>query len=399
MDTILSERRRLGPLQCFTIEAPSLVAAHRELGAILARPARAAIHARLATTRPEDLTSRLRAARASRAFMEARAADPRVPVEVRRAVGDYLACLDAWAHAAGAGEWLSHPLVIDGRRASAEDLALWAQDDNTGCQTGMLRQADGSVLLWHTEEDRLGLLDEPRLATFVVGGERLSAFLYPYLLPGPAFGFREDQVHAVDSLVLKRGLAPRGAFTSVASWLIWRLGSAVPARETLRALTPYLDGCAINVARPSGSGVLVETHEIGGRHVQSHVLGPRPGAFSVQANAVRERGSRLAEHEDLSARRRAVYDQRIARVSRALANRLGAEGEPGPEHVLSLLANRRGGSYAFANLTVKAHAVARVSPDGFEIHIRSGAAHPDDVYHPAWRSRGSTDVEAWRPAA
>jgi hypothetical protein len=385
-DPLLAERRRLGLLRSSTIEAPSLVEAHRVLGARMKAPARAAICARLSATRPADLESRLRAARASRAFMEARAADARVAVELRRAIGEYLACLDAWSHAVGAGAWLSPPLVLDGLRVTAEDLALWAQDDNTGCQTGMLRQADGSALLWHTEEDRLGLLDHPRLATFLVGRETLSAFLYPYLLPGPAFGFRADQIHAVDSLVLKRGLAPRGAFTCVASWLVWRLGSAVPAREILRALTPYLDGCAINVVRPSGSGVQVETHEIGGRHVQSRVLGPGAGAFSVQANAVLRTTSRLTRHERFSSRGRAPYEGRVARAREALGRLLATPGEPAPEDILRLLASRRGGRYAFANLTVKAHCVARVTADGFEIYVRSGAADLADVYRPRWCS-------------
>ena len=385
-DPLLAERHRLGVVQLHTLRAPSLVDAHGALGARLREPARTSILARLATTQPGDLESRLRAARESRAFMEARAADAHVAAEVRGAIGEYLACLDAWSHAAGAGEWLPEPLTLDGRRVTTEELGLWAQDDNTGCQTGTLRQADGSVLLWHTEEDRLGLLDNPRLATFEIPGETLSAFVYPYLLPGPAFGFRADQIHAVDSLVLKRGLAPRGGFTSVASWLVWRLGSAAPASEILRALSPYLDGCAINLVRRTRRGVQMETHEIGGRHVQSRRLRPDAGAFCVQANAVLRPESPLTRHEHLSPRARAPYERRVARARAALGRRLATAGEPAPDDIVQLLASRRGGRYAFANLTVKAHCVARVSAEGFEIYVRSGAAHPADVYRPQWRS-------------
>jgi hypothetical protein len=38
------------------------------------------------------------------------------------------------------------------------DLAMFLQNDCTGCQTGMYRAQDGSVVLWHTEED---VEDEP----------------------------------------------------------------------------------------------------------------------------------------------------------------------------------------------------------------------------------------------
>jgi hypothetical protein len=136
---LLAERRRLGIVRSSTIEALSLVEAQRVLGARMRAPARAAIHARLAKTRPAALVSRLRAARESRAFLEARAA-ARLSVELRSAIDEYLACLSAWSRSVGAGAWLSRSLVFDGRPASVDDLVLWAQDDNTGCRTGMLRQ-------------------------------------------------------------------------------------------------------------------------------------------------------------------------------------------------------------------------------------------------------------------
>ncbi len=50
-----------------------------------------------------------------------------------------------------------------------------------------------------------------------------------------------------------------------------------------------------------------------------------------------------------------------------------------------MIASRRGGSYAYANADVKAHAVACVSAAGIEVHVASGPAHPGDVYRPGWR--------------
>jgi hypothetical protein len=364
-DPILAERRRLGPIEVHRLEAPSLVEAHRALGALVAAPARSAVEKRLAATPPAALATQLASARACRAFLERR---PDAPAAVRGALAEYLASLSAWSEAVGLG---------DGG-ASAEDLALWAQDDNTGCQTGMLRQRDGSVLLWHTEEDTIGYFDRPRVATLVVGGEARSAFLYPYLVPGPAFGWQRGQIHAVDTLHVRRERTPVGAFTCVASWLIWRLGPEIPAREVLVALAPHVDGCAINVAQRTARGVEATTHEVGGRHVQSRSLPPRAGSLLFQANAVHRPLSYLGREEALDAGERAPYAARARRTVEALAL-LEARCEPSAEDILRLLASRRGGSYAYANGDVKAHCLARVSAAGIDLHVGSGSAHRDDV--------------------
>ena len=271
------------------------------------------------------------------------------------------------------------------QNVSAEDLGLWAQDDNTGCVTGMLRESGGSVLLWHIEEDTIGYFDIPRIVSFVLPGETLSAFLYPYLLPGPAFGWGEGQLHAVDSLHLRRnGCA--GTFTSVAAWLVWRLGAAMDAREILRALAPFVDGCAINVAHATGSGVQAATHAIGGPHLSSCRLRAAPGSLLIQANAIARASRAFARAEDLRARDRALYERRVERAQ-AHVERVRTRGdEPSPQDVIAMLASRKGGNYALANRDVKAHCVARVSATAIEVHVESGSAHASDVYRPDWRS-------------
>jgi hypothetical protein len=358
-DPILAERRRLGPIEVSTLAAASHVEAHRALGRLVASPAAAAIEKRLAATHRDARPGQLAFARACRAFMEGRAAKGAVPSLVRRAIHEYFACLDVWAGAVGV----------------SPDLALWAQDDNTGCQTGVLRCRDGSILLWHTEEDTIGYFDRPRLITLAVPGEARSAFLYPYLLPGPAFGWQREQIHAVDSLHMKRIPGAAGAFTAVASWLVWRLGPAIPAREVLRALCPYVDGCAIVVAQPSPGGATAMVHEIGGRHVQSRRLGARARSLVFQVNIVDRLDSPLGREQATRARDRALYEGRIRRAREAIER----IRDPGPGELIRIMSNRRGKSYAYANIDVKAHCIARVSAAGIDLHTGAGAAHAADA--------------------
>jgi hypothetical protein len=382
-DALLAERRRLGPVHVHTIAAPSLAAAHGALGAIVSRPARVAVAARIAATSPATFAAQIACARASRAFLERRAAARAgAPAAVKAAVGEYLACLDAWTAAVGLGARAARCPRVSGEPVTPGDLALWMQDDNTGCQTGLLRRPGGAVLLWHTEEDTIGYFDRPRVATFMAGGAERSAFLYAYLLPGPAFGWQADQIHAVDSLNVHRVGARAGAFTSAASWLIWRLGAEVPARVVLRALAPYVDACAVHVVRAGGAAPQAETHEIGGRHVVGRRLGVRAGASIVQANLVWRRDGALAREEGLSPLLRARYGARLGRMVEDLA-RIARRGAPDGEQILHMMASRRGGPYAYANDDVKAHCVAEIDAGGVVVHLGVGAAHPRDVYRPA----------------
>lgn len=147
----------------------------------------------------------------------------------------------------------------------------------------------------------------------------------------------------------------------------------------LLSLSPHVDGCALNVVQPTARGVEAATHEIGGRFVQSRRLARRPGARSFQTNAVHRRESPLGREEALGARERARYEARGRRADEALDRLAARGGEPAPEDLLRLMANRRGGAYAYANADVKAHCVARVSDAGIELHVGSGAAHVTDL--------------------
>jgi hypothetical protein len=357
-----------------TLRGASLVEAHRELGARLQKVALRAVLARLAKTPQARLEAQLEQTRACRTFMHQLSRSRRAPKLVRESLAECLACLDAW----GASVF---PPALCPPLAAPSEWALWAQDDNAGCQTGMVRRAGGKVVLWHTEEDTIGFLDAPRVAVFSIGGDERGAFVYPYLLPGPAFGWGAGQVHAVDSLHTRRDVTLGGTLSGVASWLVWRIGRAMDARDVLLSLVPFVDGCAIHVVG-AGAHVTATTHEIAGRAVLSRTLGRRAGSFIVQVNTVSASSGPVFREEEMSARTHGLYERRLARMRDGVA-RLLSRPDPSDDEVLRMLASRRGGSYAYANSDVGAHAVATFAiGEGLAMYVGAGPAARGDVLRP-----------------
>ncbi len=372
----------MGPLRRLEIETDRLLTAHCKLGEHLGSVIRRVARARLQATPLRQFEAQIARLRQSQAWLAAVANSRTAPQPLRQALREYLSCLVCWSQAARLDRCLDQAPPTD-VPLSALDLALWLQDDNTGCQTGMLRQSADQVLFWHTEEDTIGYFDRPRLATFACGKDVRHAFLYPYLLPGPAFGWHAGGFHAVDALHICRGENGQATPSFVAAWLVWRLSGEMPIREILEPLAPFLDGCAINTIQRRGKRVTAETHEFGGRFIVSRELPSRAGSLCFQANAVGRAGGRLAKAEALSAAERRKYHNRTMRTQQAVA---AFGGEASPDRILSLLASRRGGSYAYANADVKAHCVGVARAGGIELFVQSGAALPGDTYQPQFHA-------------
>jgi len=374
------ERRKLGPIQHIQIEAPTLAQAHgklgRQLGPVICRVARR----RLKATPPAEFEQQITAVRDCRRRLDARAASQLTKPVLRQGVEEYLKSLDAWA----AGSELKSVVsgqAVGGRPVTAEELALWLQDDNRGCQTCLVRLAGGDVLFCHTEEDTIGDFDLPRLAELQAGGQAWHAFLYPTLLPGPAFGWHSGYFHAVDSLHLRR--PEHGAPTAVAAWLAWRFGSA--AYGDLVRLCPFIDGCAINRVERTAEGVSASVQELGWLDTSVRELSSVRGKMLFQANCVERLPSRLSRREALSAADRGRYCARGERAREAIAE-LAKQGEVSPQRIVDLLASKTGGAYANANADVKAHCVGVASAERIELYVQSGPALAGDVYQPQFHA-------------
>jgi hypothetical protein len=356
-----------GGLALLRIEADDMPAAHAALGAQLRAAIADVVERRLAATGAAELRAQLETMRQSRAHLERKAGAAALPAALRRALQSYLQALAAWAQ--GADLAALRPLAQRrGAACSADDLALWLQDDNTGCQTGVLRAGDGSVLLWHTEEDTIGYFDRPRLVEMQIGPARLGAFLYPYLLPGPAFGWCPRGLLAYDSLSVRRS-AGGGTPTSTLSWILWSAQGELEPHATALALTPFLDGGAFTLVTRGERGVTAQVLEVGGELAVVAALADVPFAHRLQVNMVSEQAGALAALETLEEADRKPYRERLARSARQLE-----ACAPEEAALQAMLASDEGGEWAFANADVVAHLVARVSQERLALQIGVGPA-------------------------
>jgi hypothetical protein len=336
-----------------------------------------------------------------------------VRAPMRSALNRYLECLSAWAEGAGLSQFDHHKLAdfaAAHQPISPQDLALLLQHDNTGCSTGLYRVEDGSILLWHTEEDTEQMpgsrFDQLRVVSFRVGDEDgasvANAFVYPALLPGPAFAWRSDGfVQAVDSLILKpTPLSGAGTLANIAVWLALWLGPTVDTEEDLRSLGPFYDGYALNIVQLSDRQLHAHKYEFAEARVVSHQLAEQPGSHLLQVNVFSNGDDEyLRSLEGISSRRRHPFEQRLRRMRRLLFDQeqRGRLLLDPLDALCNMLTSRAGGGWAYANNDVKAYFVCRVSCAGIDLRLGPGSALRGDraeVIHVS--DRQSTSGQATR---
>jgi hypothetical protein len=317
--------------------------------------------------------------------------DKRFDSRLLGAVQEYLDCLNAWAGGVGLADF-NHPALTIYKPIRPLDLALFLQHDNTGCQTGMYRQEDESVILWHTEEDvefELGSgFDQLRLAAFTVedGNDPITihAFIYPDLLPGPAFSWRSDgYAQAVDTLHTR--LFPdqeAGMLANIATWLTLRLGPDCDPGKVIKDMCPYYDGYALNSACIRGGEIRAEKYEFVADHIFPDVLDMQPGSYLFQANIFSQKEHPwVKELEDIHPADRMRYERRVERTHKALQNKDHQGNETGDmRFFFDLLTSRTGNRWAYANSDVKAYFILRQSTQGAEIWLGYGPAILTDQY-------------------
>jgi hypothetical protein len=361
----------------------NLVDAHRALGRDVGEHARFLLKRRLDRMDEGRFQYMLRQGRACQAHLvQCHASSILAPV-IKDAVAEYRACLEGWAEAAELGR-VEHSLIknrIDGQPVTELDLAFLLQHDNSGCQTGLYRQEDGGLILWHSEEDLVeGRFDKLRVAEFEIKGDnrlvQLHALIYPDLMPGPAFGWRSDNyVQAVDTLIL-RNPPPleSGVLVNCVAWLAWRLGPSLEGEEIVRALAPFFDGYALNRAYRREGHIVGEKCEFAGERFIPYDLPEVPGSYLFQANIFcnrRDRGLRAMEAMSLSDQR--FFLHRLYRTRRWLRNKpQSTSPDEDIQAFYRLLGWRAGGEGGYANSVVIAHFLARLSSDGLNVWFGPG---------------------------
>ncbi len=375
------ELHRKLPMEVLYLPAHDLSFAHFQLGQQLAPIIQRMARKRLRATKQETFVSQILTTRRTLQYLTDRSQDTLLHPIVRRTIHEYLIALSNWARGADLDNRLEKRRTPNNQLITGVELAMWLQDDNTGCQTGLVRRKDTSVLFWHTEEDTIGYFDKPRLACFELREGCWYTFLYPYLLPGPAFGWHNNYFQAIDSLSVQRDTSYRATYSSVASWIAWRLAGQVPTEEIIRAVLPTHDACAINTVMLQENKVTAHNHVYGAYSLITRALPTAAGQHLFQTNLMQDTKGSLAKLEDVKASERTKYCQRAERTAAALAD-ANDPRDIEPTEVLQMLASKEGGSYAYANKDVKAHCVGVMSRSGLELYVAPDAAQRSDTYAP-----------------
>jgi len=388
-------KSRLGSIQFLDLTGSDLVEAHRELGIQVKEQVWRILERRLVTVPQKRLAIKIRQAQGCWGSLKNHSKSLNLAGELRIAISDYINCLEAWSEGLELARF-SHPTLYSlntgGEPLSPHELALVLQHDNVGCQTGMYRSAAGGVQLWHTEEDADGKsggrFDRLRIASFSTGVDgrlgRFYAFIYPDLMPGPSFGWRNDgYVQAVDSLLLYN--PPRidnGMLANVACWLALRSGTSENIPTMLESLRPFFDGYAMNLILPEDTIVRATRYELAGDRVIKSYLPPETDKFLFQVNYFSDRADVcLQKMESLTKHSDIVMKKRVERTIQALENYKSRANGTGLQmsHFYRLIASRAGGDWAYANKDVKAHFLCQVEPDKMEIWLGAGPARRADA--------------------
>jgi len=363
------------------------VDAHRRLGGQVRAQVHRILARKFCQLTPEALATQVRLARYCRGALRRKL--EQAGEEVRRAaLEEYVACLAAWMQGAELAAFEVEGLRearIDGLPLSGDDLAYMLQDDEPGCQTGLWRASDGTVFLWHTEEDREPLgarFDRLRLMAFSVTDHgrpaHSVAFIYPDLMPGPAFAWRSDNyVQAVDSLNLKSKAPAGGILANIATWVTLRLGQSADLDATMRYLGPFADGYALNAAYADDRSAWGRKVEFAGECIHSYRLGEAPGSFLYQVNKFSDSTAPIARlYEAVEPEKRRRLEERLSRAD-AWLRALRPEADL-PAALFRYLCSQEGGDYACANGDVKASLIAHCAVNRFQVSVGAGPALADD---------------------
>jgi hypothetical protein len=381
---------RYGGLVGLDFTAYDLPSAHLLLGKHVKRQVHKILRRRLGCLDAKSFTRQLSQARSCHSILTAKSKDLRIDARLRLAVSEYLECLAAWTEGAGLSGF-THPALHAYLPVEAIDLALYLQHDASGCQTGMYRTHDGSVILWHTEEDvepEPGSgFDQLRMVSFNVGDHSnpviSQAFTYPDLLPGPAFGWRTDgYTQAVDTLHIKAlPELSTGVLANVVTWLTLRLGSLIDPQEVIEALQPYVDGYALNTVYKQSGTVRACKYEFASNRIMPYYLDEQPGSYFFQGNIFTQKDHPwVLELEDILPYARELYQQRQVRTQVAIQNKDGRAGEPGDmRFFFELLSSKDGDRWAYANQDVKAYFILRQAIMGTEVWLGHGPALQTDL--------------------
>jgi hypothetical protein len=378
-------KKYLGPIIHLDGTQLDTISAHRLLG----QAARAQIQKILVKRLDEQgsveqVTAQIHRVRRYQSALEKKLQNPVLDEIVKTAIDAYLACLAAWAEGAQLADF-QHTLLtseVGNLPVSATNLAMFLQVDESGCQTGVYRERDGSVILWHVEEDTEKTpgerFDQLRLFSFRAhDGQIATGFIYPDLLPGPTFAWQDgNYVQAVDTLHIKPVDFSDAILPNTLAWLALYLGAQTTREELAKRLGPFQGGYSLTAAYKKDGQVSVEKVEYANDKVVASTLENSPGSYLFQTNILSDPSLSIGTQEQASAESRAWNGARYARTSRFM--RVVQRSNNALPLVFRMLQSRLGDESAYANESVKAYLVCRMTPQKTFNWVGAGAPLPGD---------------------
>jgi hypothetical protein len=376
-------KQSLGPVKVLDCTHVDAITAHRMLG----QDASQQIHKILAKRLDEqdEAPAQIRRARQYQAALRGKLKNPFLSQKLSAALNEYLVCLSAWGDGADLANFHYAGLpgmTVDGQPVSAEDLAFALQEDEVGCQTGVYREQDGSVILWHSEEDYEATpgqrFDKLRLFSFRAADQRtVTGFIYPDLLPGPTFGWHgSDFIQAIDTLHVKPVDFEAALLPNALAWLSLYLGTQVTREELARSLGPFQGGYSLTGLYKKDGRISVEKIEFANTDHTVSQLKSDAGCYLFQTNVIADLSLPIGAQEQTSPASRAWNETRLARTAEFM-QAVQKAGDALPA-IFEMLRSQLGGDSAYANPDVKAYLVCRMSPDKISVWVGSGPAMPDD---------------------
>lgn len=396
---VVAEKERLGPIEVVHFEG-TIPEVHRQLGETVKEQVHRTVERKASGYESyEKFAEDLGFMRECLDVLKAKVTDESIDGQIRGAVSEYVASLQAWSEGAqlqSVADQNVERFVTENPDAD-EVLAYWLQNDNVGCQSGMYRTDEG-ILLWHTEEDVEdepgSRFDTPRLAhfTFTADGvaEDRYSFVYPDLLPGPAAGFGENFFYAIDAQYYLPN-EEVSILANTGAWIAWRLGEKADAAEIMTALSPFYDGYTLHAVRRTPDG-RIEAQKIEFAHefMSVYPLSEKLGSDLISVNITEPDSATKDVLEEFEDDEFNWFQNRVDRTRRAL--RLIEQTEEGVnvENLRRMLAFRIGNPAlkdsedgkkefaGFANPDVKAHFAASFTPEKLVIAFSGGPALKDE---------------------
>lgn len=385
------EKLRLGGLEIVEIRASSMEEAHEMLGHEVSDKAMEVLRGKIdGYSNYEDFQAEMEAMSIVYYEMIAKINSPETLELIREGLKEYLACLDARSRGMGI-DTLENPFLEKYRveNENGDDamvyrlVGLMSQNDNVGCQSGMVRKGN-KIMLWHTEEDyeeeKGQRMDKPRLVKFDINGEIKYSFIYPNLMPGPAFSFGNNFFYSVDFNYVKENEDP-SILANIGVWVAWRLTNRIPPEEVIKNLSPFMDGYTLNYIWRSRDEEDFEAGKVEFGHglTETYDLSDEP---LISVNKFDE-SSPLTEIEEIDDEEKALYDKRKSRARRAtnLIESMTKEGIGALENLRRMTGFRsrqHGGEAGMAVDFTKAHLVAEITKEGLYILVGAGPTIKDE---------------------